>query len=97
MAHFRRGDYEQAIEWVTPVIRQRGAARLALAHCFLAMSQHQLNRHDEARKSLIEAQKILDPVFNRFKRGGQLPADWHDWLFAQTARREAEELINSEE
>lgn len=51
MAEYRRGDFEQAIRWLSQVVPRQGAARLALAHSLLltAFKHFLANEWEKAR------------------------------------------------
>jgi eukaryotic-like serine/threonine-protein kinase len=64
-------------------------ARLAAGY-LLAMAQYKLGKRDEARRTLTE---LVTDIPSESPR---LRSSWHDWLYADVLRREAEELLARE-
>jgi hypothetical protein len=98
---YREGKAEDAIDWTSKMpsmAREPGA----LGFVVRAMSEEKLGRHDQAVKSLAEAEALI-PVELRTlgaaNYAGPLPVPAasiaHDWLVAEILRREAEALIKS--
>jgi serine/threonine protein kinase len=96
LAHYRAGQYEQAVErlqeslTVDPNWRAR-----AINYPALAMAYHRLGKSKEAREALVSAEKAIDewietmmasPVYFR-------PIPWMDWLECQHYFREAKQLL----
>ena len=59
-----------------------------------AMSLDRLGKMDEARHALTAAERLLEEKGPKFD-GGDLGADWHDWLCCRILQREAEELLKT--
>ena len=94
MAEYRLGDFQQAAEWLQKPAGNPRAARFCrpAAYFYLAMAQHRLGQTAEALRSFESAGQIVDQDLPTLE-SGDLTASWHDWLFADIARREAEKLI----
>ena len=102
LSEYRQGRYASALEWFAKSRKANAALKSpysphadldALNGLFEAMALHHLDRTEEARRSLATAAEVID------KRFGVASADprgnWHDWLFCQTARREAEAVLKA--
>ena len=91
----RAGRPAQAVEWLERFApRADGVHWDATALAALAMARHRLNRSDEARANLAEAQAILTQKMPDPSSGAPFDAgNWHDWLHAQILTREADELL----
>jgi serine/threonine protein kinase/WD40 repeat protein/tetratricopeptide (TPR) repeat protein len=98
---YREGKPADALDWtgkMPSMAWQPGALGLVVR----AMSEEKLGRHEQAVKSLAEAEALI-PVELRTlgaaDYAGPLPVPAasvnHDWLVAEILRREAEALINS--
>jgi hypothetical protein len=92
-AEYRAGDWQAAADTLQKALGPfRGTNPFhAQGLLFLAMARKRLNKDDEARKHLAEADRILD----RLESGGRMLStdSWHDALFPLALRREAEKLV----
>jgi tetratricopeptide (TPR) repeat protein len=95
IAEYREGHYDSAVKWLERAKPGDNQSVLkAMTGVFLALAYHRAGRPDDARRSLNEAQTLLDQRFPPngppdINRGGE----WHDWLICQIVRREAEALL----
>ncbi len=93
LSEYRQGRPAAALEWFARS-RQTDAALPApavvleaLDRVFQARALHQLGRDGEARQSLV-AGAALSELFG--PAASRPLGNWHDWLFYQAARRDAE-------
>lgn len=92
---YRRGDFEQAMQWLTKaVVESRGASKELTSSVypkfFLAMSHWQLGRLDDARRLLTEAQFARDAEM-------EMSPAWNRRATLELFCREAEALIQPAE
>jgi WD40 repeat protein/serine/threonine protein kinase len=88
---YRSGDAESAVKFVAKSEAHKPTGFYHLLNLsVLAMAQHQLQRPEDARRSLAEASKLL--VGLRAQKGNNRH---HDLLIGQILFREAETLINA--
>jgi hypothetical protein len=87
---YRCGQYAKAAEWSRRCLAYPDCLPLpgTTARIILAMSLHQLGKHETARSELGLAQTIIQ---NGFKTSLN-QYNWRDWLFARTLLREALQL-----
>ena len=87
---YRRGQYAKAAEWSGRCLADPNCLPLpgTTARIILAMSLHQLGKHEAARSELGLAQTIIQ---NGFKTSLN-QYNWHDWVFARILLREALQL-----
>jgi tetratricopeptide (TPR) repeat protein len=107
IAHYRAGQYEQAVRRLRDSLRVNPAwlAR-AINYPILAMAHHRLGQKEEARQALDQAARVIDQWTGaryQSQRGhwvlhlgatGFWPAPWFDWLECQHYYREARVLID---
>jgi WD40 repeat protein/serine/threonine protein kinase/Flp pilus assembly protein TadD len=92
VADYRAGRFKEALTWLRksqeklshPVFKTE-------AQLFLAMTLHQLRRHDAAREALAEAIEMMDQAAP--EQGADQGQMWLDWVICRTIRGEAEKLI----
>lgn len=96
---YREGKPADAIDWTKKMPNLAGHAG-ALALVVRAMSEEKLGRHEQALKSLDEAEALIPVVLRTLGAAdytGPLPVPaasvYHDWLVAEILRREAAGLI----
>jgi hypothetical protein len=96
LAHYRAGQYEQAVECLTKSMEAGTTWRaVALNWPVLAMAHHRLGHADEARRFLAKAHDTRgDPARDiKPREVMSLQAEWFDRAEFQLLLREAEELI----
>jgi hypothetical protein len=110
LAAYRAGDYPRALHWSNKSLESGEKAQpgsvdyrqgcLALALLVRALTEHQLHRAAEARRSFAEAVTLIPSelrVLASSDRKIKLPVNsstvHHDWLNAEVLRREAEKLL----
>jgi len=90
MLEFRRGRWDEALQYLEPA---RGSGRSPIASqagCFAAMTYHQRGQSDAARAALAQATRRLAT----FIRSGSFDSStWHEYGRAAIARAEAEQMI----
>ncbi|HEY3395088.1 MAG TPA: protein kinase, partial [Lacipirellulaceae bacterium] len=106
-AHFRAGQYEQAIQRLDELAAQSQWPIRFLRHPIQAMAYHHLGRSDEAQRALREAGSLLDQWTQERYEGQEeehwvhhqgaaavwlIP--WWDYLEGQLTYREAKMLID---
>jgi WD40 repeat protein/tetratricopeptide (TPR) repeat protein len=92
---FRNGRHADAIAACVESRRrfsEKPDVYLAADHAIEALAHHGANEPDEARRSLTEAERILDEHLPKLGHD-VLGDEWADWLIADLLRREAAELI----
>jgi tetratricopeptide (TPR) repeat protein len=96
---YREGNDDEALAWTSKHPNLTGQSG-ALALVVRAMAEQRLGRADAARASLAQAETLIPAVLRALGTEaytGPLPvpsaAVAHDWLAAETLRREAEKLI----
>ena len=96
LAEYRRGNYQNAIDWAQKTLD--GSSRVwyrdSLSHLVKAMAQKQLGLDEPAQKSLAAAKELIDPKTQQIESDG-LHDDWHDWKIDCILLREAEGLIKN--
>jgi WD40 repeat protein/tetratricopeptide (TPR) repeat protein len=94
MAEYRRGRLPDAAKRLKTITALEPPLPLAqaMAGTYLAMTLHQLGRHDEALRALARA---VDIQQNQVPKFGTLNNEWQrgEWLRFQIARKEAEALL----
>jgi tetratricopeptide (TPR) repeat protein len=97
LADYRKGQFAEAIRSVRKsqeLNAQRPHKWLeAFGSLTLAMAQHRLGQHEEARRVLADAPQTMRGPSPAREIGGF----WHDRLRCHLMRREAEELIENDE
>ena len=92
MAHYRAGDFEEALR------RMEESQKLGEWHLFfpaLAMAHHQLGHADESRQWLAKAEAFfVDVTENSGERLKTLQGDpwWQDWAYFEVMLQEAKGL-----
>ena len=87
---YRSGDYSKAASWGTLGIKMAegpNLARVASMQAILAMADHQLGRHAEARAELVKSQQV---IAENFKPPFATADIAFDWFLARLLEREAE-------
>jgi serine/threonine protein kinase/Flp pilus assembly protein TadD len=96
MAHYRAGDYEQAVTRLRQALAAdpNWGAR-AINYPALAMAYHRLGQAAEARQALAAAEKAIDEWTDAMDKGpvGTMPILWFDWLECRLYYREAKRLL----
>jgi serine/threonine protein kinase len=94
IAEYRAGRPAEAVPWLKKAIDAAPPTTLqckALSGLFLSMALQRQNLQDPARQEYDRAAEILDRHQSQY--GGDLGAEWCDWLMCQIIRREAEETL----
>jgi serine/threonine protein kinase len=98
MAHYRAGEFEQAIERLETTVHSQfwPAARVALP--MLALACHRAGRSADAERLLEAAGRTLNEWTGSIVENGvpSLPVPWFDYLEFQLLYREAHEEITGE-
>jgi hypothetical protein len=63
----------------------------ALSGLFLSMALHRQDHRDQARQAYDRAVEIIDR--HQSQHGGDLGAEWCDWLMCSIVRREADQTM----
>ena len=98
LGQYRCGDYDTAIEWSQPALKQnaRFPACAAELHFILAMADFQRGRIEEAGSELALGRQLVDARFkialNHEGNGGF----WWDWIYVRHLMQEASTLIESD-
>jgi Flp pilus assembly protein TadD len=91
IGRFRSGQYDEAVR-LLELARSRDGDRdphlSATSLCFLSMACHKLEREQDARRYLEQAQAVFAERLPTLDSGDLGPA-WPDWLVCELARREA--------
>ncbi len=94
IAEYRAGKPTEAVSWLKKAIDAAPSTTLqckALSGLFLSMALRRQNLQDQARQAYDRAAEIIDRHQSQY--GGDLGAEWCDWLMCQILRREAEETL----
>ena len=98
MADYRAGRYDAALaalrESAPAFALPDWATGRTTADLFVAMCQHRLGRHDEARATLAAPLKFFESEAGRPGIDDLITGEPDNWLICHTARREADALIN---
>lgn len=100
LLEYRRGNHAKAAEWSRRCLAYPGtnAPRAATAQIILAMADHQLGRHTEARLRLATVRETVEPKFRgRLDLGSPVHGFWFDWAFARILLRECSALLETPE
>ncbi len=92
IAEYRAGRLTEAVSWLKKAIDATPSTTLqckALSGLFLSMALRRQNLQDQAREAHDRAAELIDR--HQSQNGGDLGAEWCDWLMCQILRREAEE------
>jgi tetratricopeptide (TPR) repeat protein len=95
LAHYRTGEFDRAIDRLTPCVRLDEWAFAVPAHLIQAMAHQKLGHAEEARKALGKARVLMADSKFPHAEGGDLGDSWHDWLICQHLYREAVALIET--
>ncbi|MCF7763641.1 MAG: protein kinase [Verrucomicrobia bacterium] len=92
LAEYRLGNYSEARRWSLQCIEgaEAGAWRMLHAHVVLAMSEFQMDHAEAASNALLKAETLLNQNENAVFGFGE---QWHDGVFYEVLKREAEQLI----
>ncbi len=95
---YRQGKYDEAERLLLPATRDRPANAVGNAgdYFFLAMAQYQLQRPEEARKSLAEGIQLMNQLVSDDDSFGPPLPVWQRRLAEQVLREEAERLLKGE-
>ena len=94
ISEYRAGRPAEAVGWLkkamdaTPI---KTPQCRALSGLYLSMALHRQNIPDQAKEAYDRAAEIIDR--HQSQEGGDLGADWCDWLMCSIARREAEQTM----
>jgi serine/threonine protein kinase/tetratricopeptide (TPR) repeat protein len=94
LAHYRAGNYAQAVARLAQALSGDWAAR-AISYPCLAMAYHRMGRAGEARQALAAAEKAIDEWTEMMMSNpvGTLPLPWYDWLECQHFYGEAKQML----
>jgi tetratricopeptide (TPR) repeat protein len=100
MAHYRAGDFDQAIQRLRESIDAKPAWPANVTNWLgLAMAYHRLGQTEEARQWLDKALQWIDKATPKSPQEalGSIPGldSSHDWLACHVLRREAEALVDA--
>lgn len=96
---YRAGQFQVAAGYAEQSLRADSKpGRAVINWLWLALANHRLGKHEEARRWLGKAQKWLDQFGDGMppRAEDELGLHLHNWLEAQILRREAEELISQQ-
>jgi tetratricopeptide (TPR) repeat protein len=89
---YRRGQYDQAIQWAQQPLKIPGNLSNGHAYAVLAMANWQLGKKDEARTALARGEEVAPRSIPASI--AEDPGDaWQAWLFARVQLDEANALI----
>jgi WD40 repeat protein/tRNA A-37 threonylcarbamoyl transferase component Bud32 len=95
-ATYRIGGFEEAGLYLQNAVKKQGQGGTVTNKFFLAMAQHQLKKHAEAKHWLAKAVQNMEQRLKATDLHGQPPPpSWHERLTWQFLRREAEALVNA--
>ena len=101
LAALRTGDYQLAVDRFREALQigdgsPAGIHRVNFAP--LALAQHHLGLHQEARQSLSRAEEARNEWIETMSTGmvDSMPIDWWEWLSFEIRFREAHELITGQ-
>jgi serine/threonine protein kinase len=95
LAHYRTGEYDRAIDRLTPCVRLDEWTFAVPAHLIQAMAHQRLGHAEEAGKALGKARALMADSKFPHAEGGDLGDNWHAWLHCQHLYREAVALIEA--
>ena len=92
LADYRRGQFEQALEWADKAIGSGDgfAPRNTTAWYIRAVACARLQRMDLARAAMAKAQELMRNVD---ENSSSYMNDWEEWRIADIMRRQAAELL----
>jgi tetratricopeptide (TPR) repeat protein len=96
---YRRGNFEQSVEWSRKAFSfGEFPARSPRTHLLLAMDLFQLKQVEQARAELVPVRKIMaDKLTGKLGLGEwDVTGHWHDWIINRILFREAEALIGDQ-
>jgi hypothetical protein len=95
---YRRGRFEQALEWGRSCLTYGNfPARGARAHVVMAMAYHGLDQPDQARAELEKCREMIEGGFNISGTGDYASSGfWHDRLINWILLREATAFIKDD-
>jgi serine/threonine protein kinase len=96
LMEYRSGNYVKAADWCRQCLNYSEdiAPRTATAQIILAMSDERLDRMNEARSELAQANKTITSKFkSQLNLGSPMQGFWFDWVFAQILLKEGIALI----
>jgi serine/threonine protein kinase/Tfp pilus assembly protein PilF len=91
MAHFRAGEFDSVAQSMKKARTPHWPVRTVLADLYMAMAQFQLGDRDASMKTLDGAAAMMMTLPQPGR--DDLGDHFHDYLFCQLARREAESVI----
>jgi serine/threonine protein kinase len=94
ISEYRAGHFAEASSWLTKAIDATPTKTpqcKALSGLFLSMALHRQDQRDRARQAYDSAADSIDR--HQSQNGGDLGADWCDWLMCSIVRREAEHMM----
>lgn len=94
MLCFRRGQYEQAEEWLTRSARSNFLPGKPKTLYFLAMNHYARGDEAVAREIFRQADEYRRQIRASF-RDGDFGEKWPNWLLLESIRREAQSKLNS--
>jgi tRNA A-37 threonylcarbamoyl transferase component Bud32 len=101
LVEYRRGRFANAVDWMRKSIDDPfygdGHSRYVQSYMVLAMAQHQLNEHEEARVALAKGIEIEQTKLPKID-SGDLGTGWYwrDWIIAHALMNEAKTLIEGQ-
>jgi len=101
LVEYRQGRFGSVSNWMRKSIDDPfygdGQMRYVQSYMVLAMAQHQLKQHDEARKAFAKGIEIKEAKLPKLD-SGDLGTGWYwrDWIIAHALMNEAKALIESQ-
>ena len=101
LAEYRQGRFGSVSNWMRKSIDDpfygAGQMRYVQYYMVLAMAQHQLQQHDEARKAFAKGLEIEEAKLPKLD-SGDLGTGWYwrDWIIAHALMNEAKALIEGQ-
>jgi serine/threonine protein kinase len=98
LADYRQGRYSNAADWTRKSIADpfygAGHSRYVQSYMVLAMAEHQLNEHEEARAAFARGSELEQTKLRKVD-SGDLGAGWYwrDWVIAHALMNEARALM----
>jgi tetratricopeptide (TPR) repeat protein len=96
LMEFRKGNYQQALEWGRRCLDfpEKNEVRSATAHLIRAMALFRLGETESARSELAQGRAVVNAKFAQpLDEGSREEGFWFDWMFAKIILREASGMI----
>jgi len=101
LVEYRQGRFASTVDWMRKSIDDpfygAGHMRYVSSYMVLAMAQHQLKQHDDARAAFAKGIEIAEAKLPKFE-SGDLGTEWYwrDWIIAHALMKEATALIEGQ-